>query len=265
MSRFQPVSRERHAKLSWQRHSSYDFATLIGLAPLGASEVTKAVLAFPLAVVEREGAWTLMAVLSFTPGQNLFVGPSGNWNGAYIPAYFRSHPFRLVRSGDGKAALWIDEESGLIGEGSEGEAFFDEAGHPSTAVKQVWASLQETSKGEDALSNACGRLHSAGLIEPWPITVQTGTGTHQITGLHRVHEAALNRLSDPVFGQLRQGGGVAVAYAQLLSMGNLAALGHLAQARAQAEAAARARAEVKPMIALPEDNTIDWDWSKIGR
>ena len=45
-------------------------------------------------------------------------------------------------------------------------------------------------------------------------------------------------------------------------MGNLA---QLAQARAQAGAAERAKAEVKPMVMLPTDNTIDWDWSKIGQ
>ncbi|WP_336491874.1 hypothetical protein [Methylobacterium nigriterrae] len=48
-------------------------------------------------------------------------------------------------------------------------------------------------------------------------------------------------------------------------MGNLTQLGRLAQGRAQAEAAERARAVVRPMISLPEDSTIDWDWSKIGR
>ncbi|KQP10199.1 hypothetical protein ASF28_03320 [Methylobacterium sp. Leaf99] len=72
-------------------------------------------------------------------------------------------------------------------------------------------------------------------------------------------------MEDNVFNQLRRAGVIGVAYAQLLSMGNLADLGKLAQARAQAEAAERARAEVKPMIALPDDSTIDWDWSKVGK
>ena len=54
----------------------------------------------------------------------------------------------------------------------------------------------------------------------------------------------------------------------MLSMGNLAQLGHLARARAQAEAEQRARAEARaaaPLIQLPTDSTIDWDWSKVGR
>ena len=83
--------------------------------------------------------------------------------------------------------------------------------------------------------------------------------------LSRINEMALNGLDDTKFGQLRRSGIVGLAYAQLLSMGNLVTLGELAQARAQAEAAERAKAEVKPMINLPNDSTIDWDWSKIGR
>ncbi|AWN35778.1 hypothetical protein DK427_08480 [Methylobacterium radiodurans] len=64
------------------------------------------------------------------------------------------------------------------------------------------------------------------------MTGQDEEGPRQVNGLHRISEAALNRLDDRAFGAVRQGGALAVAYAQLLSMGNSVDLGKLAQARA---------------------------------
>ena len=265
MSSIRALSRDRHAGLRWRRYDAYNFAATTALAPLAAAEVGKAALALPLAFIEQEGGWTLAAVLSLLPGQNLFVGQTGNWLAAYVPAVFRAYPFRMGWNESAEPVLCVDEASGLLVEGNDGEAFFEETGEPSASVQQVWRFLQETAKSEAVLANAGGQLHATGVIEPWPIAIQSDTGTQQVTGLSRINEAALNGLEDEAFGQLRRAGVVGVAYAQLLSMSHLGSLGELARARAQAEAAERARAEVKPMIMLPEDNTIDWDWSKIGR
>lgn len=265
MNSIQPLSRERHADLRWRRYSSYGFAATTAVAPLAAAEVGKAALALPLAFVERDGGWTLAAVLGLLPLQNLYVGPQDNWIGAYTPAVFRAYPFRVGWNEAVQPMLCVDEASGLVVENGEGEVFFDEAGDLTAAVQQVWGFLQETAKSEIALAQACSALHASGAIEPWPISIQSESGTQQISGLSRINEAALNGLDDAAFGQLRRAGVVGLAYAQLLSMTNLSDLGQLAQARAQAEAAERARVAAKPMVVLPEDSSIDWDWSKIGK
>ncbi len=265
MNNIQPLSHDRHAGLRWRRYSDYGFATTTALASLAAAEVGKAALALPLAFIERDGGWTLAAVMSLVPKQNLFVSREGNWLTTYVPAVFRAYPFRTGWTERAEPILCVDESSGLLVQGSEGEAFFDEAGVLSASVQQVWNFLQDTARSEAVLANACGHLHAAGVIEPWPIVIQSDAGNEQITGLSRINEVAFNNLDDTKFGQLRRAGIVGVAYAQILSMSHLANLGELARARAQAEAAERAKAEVKPMIALPNDSTIDWDWSKIGR
>lgn len=265
MTQVRPISQARHASLRWRRFTNYAFASSTAIAPLAAAEIAKAALALPLAFIEQSGEWTLAAVLGFTPGQNLYVTPNGQWAGAYIPAVFRVYPFRLTWGDAGEATLCVDEASGLVVDGADGEVFFNEAGALGAAVRQVWDFLQESAKSEVALADACGSLHGAGVIEPWPITLQTETGVQKVEGLFRVNEMTLNALDDAAFGQLRRSGNISVAYAQLLSMGNLSALGERAQARAQADAAERARAEVKPMLHLPNDSTIDWDWSKIGK
>ncbi|TXM67544.1 SapC family protein [Methylobacterium sp. WL12] len=261
----QPVSHERHQTRRWIRFPDYHFTASYSWAPLAAAEVTKAALALPLAFIERAGQWSLVGVLGLKPDQNLYVTPDGQWIGSYIPAVFRAFPFSMRRSETGEVILCVDEGSGLVLESGEGEPFFGEGGEPSDSIKQVLSFLSETAKSEAVLTQACGALHAQGVFEPWPITIDGDEGQQQVGGLYRINEAALNRLDDVSFNQLRRAGVVPLAYAQLLSIGNLTDLARLAQARAQAEAAERARAEVKPMVVLPDDNTIDWDWSKIGR
>ncbi|WP_336491870.1 SapC family protein [Methylobacterium nigriterrae] len=265
MSTIQPVSPARHAGLRWRGSASYRFAATTAVVPLAAAEVAKAALALPLAFIQRDDHWGLAAVLGLLPGQNLYVDGNGAWLARYVPAGFRGYPFLIGTQANGEPTLCVDEASGLVGEGTEGELFFDEAGALSPSVAQVATFLTETARSEAALMEACDLLVKAGVVEVWPITVQGEQGTQHVAGLYRVNETALNGLDDATYSALRRSGVIAVAYAQLLSTGNLTQLGQLAQARAQAEAAERAKAEVKPIITLPEESTIDWDWSKIGR
>ncbi|WP_336491700.1 SapC family protein [Methylobacterium nigriterrae] len=265
MTSIQPVSRARHTALRWRRFSHYGFAATTAVAPLAATEITQAALALPLAFIQRDDHWSFAAVLGLLPGQNLYVDANGSWLARYVPASFRGCPFLIGTQANGEPTLCVDETSGHTGEGTEGEPFFDEGGALSASVAQVAAFLTETARSEAALMQACGLLVKAGVVETWPITIQGEQGSQQVAGLHRVNETALNGLDDAAYNSLRRSGVIPVAYAQLLSMGNLTQLGQLAQARAQAEAAERAKAEVKPMISLPVDSTIDWDWSKIGR
>ena len=265
MSSIQPVTHSRHGKLRWKRFRDYRFAATTAVAPLAAAEISQAALAMPLAIIRRDEGWSMAAVLGLLPSKNLYIDDRGTWIAEYIPAVFRAHPFRTGWAETGEPTLCVDDGSGLVTEEAEGEAFFDAGGMLSESLQQVWGFLSETARSELALMRACGMLAEAGVVEPWPITVQGDQGSQEVVGLYRINEAGLNGLNDEAFGQLRRAGAAGLAYSQLLSMGNLAKLAQLARARAQAEAAERARAVVKPMIMLPEDNTIDWDWSKIGR
>jgi hypothetical protein len=51
----------------------------------------------PLAFARHQDRFLLVAVLSLTPGFNLFVSPTGQWLGRYVPSVFRGYPFRLAR------------------------------------------------------------------------------------------------------------------------------------------------------------------------
>ena len=258
------LSLARHRHLRWHRYDGYAFAASHNLVGLAAAELSRAALALPLTFVEQGGGWSLCALLGLASGQNLYVTPDGRWIASYIPATLRAYPFHLGWEGM-NATLSLDEGSRLLAADGFGEPIFDEAGDLSEPVRQVWSFLSATAESILVLEAACRVLADAGVIVPWPLTIYGSEGTQAVSGLNQIDEAALNALDDAAFSKLRQAGVLSVAYAQLLSMGNLADLGKLAQARAEADASARAKAEVKPMMMLPDDSTIDWDWSKVGR
>lgn len=261
------LSPARHGHLRWHRPASHAFAAERQLVGLAASELGRAALTLPLTFIDQGGTWGLCALLGLVTGQNLYVGPNGQWLAAYIPANLRAHPFHLGWEGV-DATLCVDEASGLLVADGTGEPFFSERGDLSAPVGEVWTFLSQAAEGILALEQAAGVLAQAGVLEPWSITLEGPEGPRALAGLHRIAEGALNGLDDAAFAALRRAGVLPVAYAQMLSMGNLAQLAHLGQARAQAEAEARARAQAQaaaPMVHLPLDSTIDWDWSKIGQ
>lgn len=260
MPNIQPVSLARHGDKRWQRYKSYAFAAGEAVAPLVASEFSKAMLALPIAFLAVEDDFVPMAVLGLATGTNLFITADGRSLMRYVPAVFRSHPFHLVNIDDDRQALCIDEDSELINDG-EGELFFGEEGQLSQAVAEVLDFLKQVHASRQATTRICTLLNKHALIQPWPITVQQENGEQRLEGLYRINEAALNALPPEAFLELRDGGALAIAYCQLLSMQNLATLGQLAQSRARAaQAQPPLTTEVTPNLDfLTRDDSFNFD------
>jgi hypothetical protein len=246
MVQFVAVSHERHSEKKWLRFDGYTFAATDALAPIVGAELARAALSMPLAFSEQAGRYTLVAVLSLTPGRNMFVGPDGRWLSSYIPASFRAYPFSLLsRQGTDEAVLCVDEDSGLVAEGrSAGEDFFDEAGNVSAALKPVVELLTQFERSRKATDLAVSALAQAGVIRPWQIKVKSEQGEQAISGLHRIDEAALSALPDDGFLKLRITSALPIAYAQLLSAGQFGIFERLARVQAQPTP--------PPVVALPE-------------
>jgi hypothetical protein len=259
---FRPISREHHLTKKWLAPRDMSFAADRHIVPLVNLEIGHATRALPLGFVKIADTFALVAVLGLTPGRNLMVGPNGRWLGLYTPAILRSHPFRLAKTDADKFVLCVDEASGLVIEGAVGEAgspFFDADGEiaPKTAeMRQFVSALQQA---EQVTADAVRAIEAAGLLEPWPITTGEGASATQVQGLFRINEAALNALDAAALHQLRQDGGLAIAYAQLISTGNLQMLLTLLAATQKAEAQ---RMTVPEKSFLSEDDgslKIDWN------
>lgn len=219
MTKIVPVSRERHGSRSWRRSQGYGFAARDAVIPIVGAEVAKAAAAMPIGFIKTDPGFRLVALLSYKPDLNLFVGPDGRWLGDYVPAAYRAHPFRLLRQeGAQTLVLCVDEESPALAEGAGDTPFFD-GEKLSAPLGQTFQFLQMIEQNRSATENAVTGLAEAGVIVPWKLTIGTGEQAKSVTGLYRVDEAALNALADDAFLKLRQAGSLALAYAQLLSTG----------------------------------------------
>lgn len=235
MPNFQAVSRERHAGKRWQRYTSYQFAAGDAVAALVLQELPRACMSLPVGFVKVAEGFVPVAVQGLHAGKNLFVAPDGRWLASYVPAAYRGYPFNLANNQEGQQVLCINEDSGLVSD-TDGEPFFDDAGEPSKAVKDVLNFLTQVFGNRQSTQNVCAALHQQNLIQPWPIKLQSDAGEQTVDGLFRIDEAALNQLSAEGLDALRQAGALPVAYCQLLSMQHLEKLGQLAQAHAAQQA-----------------------------
>ena len=248
MANYVPVTKERHATKRWRRYRSYAFAAQQAGVPLVGAELGQAVRTFPVAFIKQAETFVLVAVLGLVQGRNLFVTPDGRWLGPYVPAALRVYPFALARTEQGKQVFCVDEASGLVIDGPDGEPFLDEAGNgPSEQVKQLLDFLLKVEQNRVGTATATAALQSAGLIQPWPIVLKTQKGEEKVEGLFRVNEPALNALDDDAFLELRRKGAIPLAYAQIISMSNLGVLGRLSAAQAPAQP------QAAPQVQLGQD------------
>ena len=246
MSNFQAISRARHAKQRWKRYANYAFAAADSVVPLVAAELPKAAMSLPVAFIEQGGVYVPAAVLGLQPGNNVFVAPDWRWVGQYIPAAFRSYPFRLAKTEDGQQVLCIDEDSGLLTDGSIGEPFFADDGQPARVILDILNFLTQIEQNRTATAAACVVLQKHQLIRPWVITVKKDSGEQQIAGLFQIDEAALNQLPGEALLELRETGALLMAYCQLLSMQHLPVLGQLIDAQSKASAQASSLQQLAP-------------------
>ena len=94
------LDRDRHASLRFAPGADFAFAAGTNSLPVVLSEFVHLARFCPLALVRAEGGDPIaVAVLGFASGENLFLDPSGNWLGPYIPAWLRRYPFLLAQSG----------------------------------------------------------------------------------------------------------------------------------------------------------------------
>lgn len=258
MPNFQVISLDRHASLRWKRYSSYAHASQEAVIPLAGAEMPKAAMTLPIGFIKQDDNFFPIAVLGLQPGQNLFVAADGRWTGNYIPAAFRSHPFRLAQTKDAQQALCIDEDSGLVTSGPEGESFFTDDGKPSQGILDILDFLGQIEQSRLSTVAACAVLQKHSLIRPWPVTLKTESGEQQVAGLLQIDEAALMALPADALVETRNAGALSLAYCQLISMQHLPMLGQLAISHAQAKANQLASANELKLDFLNQGETLSF-------
>jgi hypothetical protein len=235
MTELAAISPERHGQKVWKHVSGYAFAATDTAIPLVGVELSKVAPAMPIGFIKQEGGYQLVAITSLQPGTNLYVAPDGEWLGAYIPAALRAYPFKLGQQESAEnLILCINEASGLVVDNTEyGNAFFDDQDEPTQGIKDILNLLTEVEANRAVTQRTVNALADAGVITPWAINLKQGEKVVPVEGLFQVDEAALNKLDDEDFLTVRKAGGLSVAYAQLLSINQLAVLERLGEIQGQ--------------------------------
>ncbi|TYT73157.1 SapC family protein [Desulfobotulus mexicanus] len=232
----------------WRRFNNYSFAAKDPVINIVGAEVGKASLAMPLAFIVSEFQYTLVAVLSPVNNENAFISPQGSWLGNYVPATFRSYPFRLYQAEDMKApALCIEADSNLLvdqGDDTAADAleFFDENGKPAAELQKVIDFLTQIERNRIATQKVVDLVAQLDLLEPWDYQPLVDDTIQKVNGLYRINEKKLNDLSSAEFQHLRDEAALPIIYAQLISTNHITVFDHLFRLRKKVSSS-----QVKPL------------------
>ena len=221
MSKYQPLSPMGVKNLRWSRFRDYRHAEQEHLVPVVAPEVSRVAAELPLVFMENsEGKMELMALLGLQAKTNHCLNEDYSWKPSYTPAILRGHPFRMLPPKGGKPTertLCVDVDSPWVGESAR-EAFF----HSTTTKKpELTPTLQaiadfliELEQHRYRTNIAVQSLADFQVLKPLDLRTVNGL---VIEGVYQVDEEALNKLDDQKWLLLRKQGGLALAYAQMIS------------------------------------------------
>jgi len=217
MAAYEAVSLERHKDRSWHRLKQFEIFNEERTAPLVAAEFPKAAVAFPVAWVKNAHAYEPVALLGLEPCENLFVNAAGKWVGAYMPAHFRSQPFRLIPDGDSQLTLAVREDERLVTYDASGLPFFSEDGELASEVAGIVTRLRGMEVNRVATNRATALLDEAGVLQPWEIAPIIRGASQPLGGLYHVDRRRLDGLDREMLGKLQDQGALAMAYCQQVS------------------------------------------------
>ena len=218
-----PVIKEKMEKKRLKPLTDFNFLANLPVVEVVVGEFSSVASTFPIFFVEREGAYTPVALLSLINDQNVFVEEDGSWSGYYLPAAFRRFPFTVgpaLIDGKEVPALLVDEDQ--LSD-TEGELLYGEEGQEEaqTPIGRTMRLIQETDRHHGATRALVAELAAAGLMRSSDMQVQLTGQKHNITGLFGIDEKKLQELPDDQFLKLRHSGALSLAHIQLQSVGQI--------------------------------------------
>lgn len=226
-----PLSAERHAGKSLVRDGGYGFARATNVMPLNMVEFGMAARSYPI-VFTPEDPPAAVAILGLRQGQNLFVGPSGEWRlNHYIPAYGRRYPFIFMTHREREQfVLCVDEASELVVDGDANPFFTD-----GQATEVVQSALRFCSAYQSHYDNTrafAQALVEHDLLETHRIDVKAAGGEPlSLAGFRVINEARFRELPDKTFLEFRKQGWLPAIYHHLQSGSNWGSLVNLEDQR----------------------------------
>ena len=204
-----PLIASRHGNIRIGPRPDPAYGARHNHAVLGESEIMQASADYPLFLMKdgETGAFSIVALFGFSPGQNRFV-INGSWHATWVPGAMLRYPF--YRDENAPHGLAIDEACGLLQTG-QGEALFTD-GQPTSftnRIAQTIAALVDDIAAAGALART---LAASALIRPLTLILTDATGhENQIDGLYGISQPALDELGDRAVLSLHRQGALRAA------------------------------------------------------
>lgn len=265
-----PVSPVTHREAGWKRPSRYFFAAHDVVAPVVMAELSHLLTSMPLAFVHKseEAPFQLVAVQSLQSGLNVYVAPDGRWLGQYVPAFYRSYPFRMMPIEDsGRTALCADQagECFMPTAGEGDKRLFQDNGDLTTSLASMRTFMEAWEKNRRTTFERVAELAEHDLIVPWALHLSQGEkeapedpNVQPVRGLHRIDEARLKALPAEALHALAQSGALSLAYAQLFSEQRMTHLSRRYQLHSEWQRHLSAGSAMETLFAEDDEDTLDF-------
>ncbi|HVT33990.1 MAG TPA: SapC family protein [Nevskiaceae bacterium] len=231
-----PLDKQKHAGLGLKPGIGYAWAAQLNAVFIGAAEMPRAALDFPIAFVRDQatGEFVPVSVLGLKQNQNLFVDAGGRWREHhYVPAYLRRYPFCLadIPSPGGQEArhlICVDESQLVAG----APPLFDAAGQPTAAWEPMRQLIEALETARQQTRALCKRLEALQLLVPFDAVAVPRAGERmRLAGMFRIDEEKLALIPLRDLRMMLKRAEMRAVYAHLLSLENFAKLMDLAVAR----------------------------------
>lgn len=267
-----PVSPVTHRAAGWKRPSRYFFAARDVVVPVVMAELSHLLTSMPLAFVHKgdDAPFQLVAVQSLQSGLNVYVAPDGRWLGQYIPAIYRSYPFRMMPiEGSERSALCVDPSEGCFtlaaGEGEK--RLFEHDGELTEDLASMRTFMAALEKNRRTTLARVAELAKYVVIVPWALHLSQGEkdqsadpSAQPVRGLHRIDETRLKQLSAEALQALTESGALSLAYAQLFSEQRMTHLSKRYQLHREWQRHVSANSAMASLFAEDDEDVLNFDF-----
>ncbi|WP_372015755.1 SapC family protein [Pseudoxanthomonas sp. 10H] len=222
------LNRDTHRQLRLRQAEDARFAASTHLVPLAGVEFFQAARHYPILFVGEGAEASPIALLGLKPGQNGFVGESGQWRrAAYVPAFVRRYPFVLAQAdqgsdpqGRGNFTVCFDREFAGWNE-QEGQAMFDAEGGNSAYLDEMIRFLHNFTAEMERTRQFVAKLAEFDLLAPRSMRLtHSGGESFVLSDFVAVDEEKFLKLPDKKVLALNKAGYLGWVYAHLMSLGN---------------------------------------------
>jgi len=241
-----PINNIQHQNLTVKPCYSAEYGHEVGAIRVFPTEFADIQREYPIVLHKSESSETYvaLAVLGFSPNENLFLQPlntsdaSNGWSGTYIPSLFAKGPFligyedRSQSGGDPRASvIHIDMDDPRVNT-ENGIPIFKEHGGNSDYLESVSRVLGGIERGIPFSEAMFTALEALDLIEPMSLEVEFMNGERaRLEGNHTINQNRLAELSGAELEQLNKAGYLHATFLLLSSLDNIPRLINLKNAR----------------------------------